>query len=73
MRALQPHTLLQIVVAVGHNLWENVKQALHQSLHLCADRMEKLSQQSQSVAQSKDLDANQDAYMPPRLSQQLLV
>jgi hypothetical protein len=73
MHALPPLTLLRIVDAVGHNLSENVKQALHQSLHPCADQMEKLSLQFQSVALSKDLAANQAVYMPPQLSQQLLV
>jgi hypothetical protein len=72
MRALPPLTLPQIVVAVGHNLSENVKQELHPFLHPCADLMEKLLQQFQLVALSKDLAANQGVYMPPQLSQQLL-
>jgi hypothetical protein len=72
MPALPPLTLLQIVVAVGHNLSANVKQELLQSLHPYADQMEKLSQQFQSVALSKDLAANQGVYMPPQLLQQLL-
>jgi uncharacterized protein (DUF924 family) len=73
MRVLLQLTLLQIVVAVGHNLSESAKQELRQYLLLSADPMEKLSQQSQLVALSKDLAANQDAYMPPQLLQQLLV
>jgi hypothetical protein len=72
MRALPPLTLLQIVVAVGHNLSENVKQALLQYQLLCAGLMEKLSQLFQSVVLSKDLAANQDVYMPPQLLQLLL-
>jgi hypothetical protein len=73
MRVLLQLTLLQIVVADGHNLSESAKQELRQYLLLSADPMEKLSQQSQLVALSKDLAANQDAYMPPQLLQQLLV
>jgi hypothetical protein len=73
MRVLPQLTLLQIVVAVGRNLWENVKPELRQYLLLSADPMEKLSQQSRLVALSKDLAANQDACMPPQLLQQLLV
>jgi hypothetical protein len=73
MRALPQLTLLQIVVVVGHNLLESARQELRQYLLLSADPMEKLSQQSQLVALSKDLAANQDAYMPPQLLQQLLV
>jgi hypothetical protein len=72
MRALPPLTLLQIVVADGHNQLESAKQALLQYLHLYADLMEKLSQRSQLAVLSKDLAANQGVYMPPQLSQQLL-
>jgi hypothetical protein len=72
MRALPQPTLLQIVVADGHNLLESVKQALLQYLHLCVDLMEKLSQQYQLVVLSKDSAANQGVYMPPQLLQQLL-
>jgi uncharacterized protein (DUF924 family) len=73
MRVLLQLIWPQIVVADGHNLSESVKQELRQYLLLSADPMEKLSQQSQLVALSKDLAANQDAYMPPQLLQQLLV
>jgi hypothetical protein len=66
-----PRTLLQIVAVDGHSQLESVKQGLHQSLHLCAGLMEKLSQQYQLAVLSKDLAANQDAYMPPQLLQQL--
>jgi hypothetical protein len=73
MRALPQLTLLLIVVVVGHNLLESAKQALLQYLHLCADLMEKLSQQFQLVVLSKDLAANQGVYMPPQLLQLLPV
>jgi hypothetical protein len=73
MQDLPLHTLLQIVAAVGHNQLESARQALLQSLHPCADLMEKLSQQFQSADLSKDLAANQGVYMPPQLSQPLLV
>jgi hypothetical protein len=73
MRALPQPTLLQIVVADGRNLLESARQALPQYLHLCADLMEKLSQQFQLVVLSKDLAANQGVYMPPQLLQLLPV
>jgi hypothetical protein len=73
MRALPQLTLLLIVVVVGHNLLESARQALLQYLHLCADRMEKLSQQYQLAVLSKDLAANQGVYMPPQLLQLLPV
>jgi hypothetical protein len=73
MRALPQLTLLQIVVADGHNLLESAKQALLQYLLLCADLMEKLSQQYQSAVLSKDSAANQGVYMPPQLLQLLPV
>jgi hypothetical protein len=71
MHDLPLHTLLQIVVVVGRNQWENVRPVLHQSLLLYVDLMEKLSQQYQLVDLSKDLAANQGVYMPPQLSQPL--
>jgi hypothetical protein len=70
MRALPPHTLLQIVAAVGRNQLESARPVLHQSLLLCAGLMEKLSQQYQLADLSKDLVANQGVYMPPQLLQQ---
>jgi hypothetical protein len=73
MRALPQRTWLQIVAVDGRNLLESARQELHQSLHLCADLMEKLLRQFQSVALSKDLAVSLDAYMPPPLSQLLLV
>jgi hypothetical protein len=72
MRALPQLTLLLIVVADGRNLLESARQALPQYQHLCADLMEKLSQQYQLAVLSKDLAANQGVYMPPQLLQQLL-
>jgi hypothetical protein len=71
MHDLPLHTLLQIVVVVGRNQWESARLVLHQSLLLCVGPMEKLSQQYQLVDLSKDLAANQGAYMPPQLLQQL--
>jgi hypothetical protein len=41
MRALQRRNYLQIVVAVGRNLLESVKQVLHRYLHQCAHQMAK--------------------------------
>jgi len=71
MPDLLPHNLLQIVVVVGRNLWENVKQALHLSQHLCAVLMEKLLQQSLSADLSNVLDVNQVDYMQQPLLQPL--
>jgi hypothetical protein len=69
MRALPQLIWPQIVVVAGRNLWENVKLALLQYLHLCADPMEKLLQQYQLAVLLKDLAANQVVYMPPQLLQ----
>jgi hypothetical protein len=63
--------LLQIVVVVGRNLWENVKQALHLSQHLCAVLMEKLLPQSLSADRLNVLDVNQVDYMQQPLLQPL--
>jgi hypothetical protein len=71
MRVTQQPTLLQIVVEVGRNLWENVKQALHLSQHLCAVLMEKLLPQSLSAVRLNVLDVNQVDYMQQPLLQQL--
>jgi hypothetical protein len=71
MHDLPLHTLLQIVAVAGHNQWENARLVLHQSQLLCADLMEKLSLQSQSVVLLKDLAVNQGVYMLPLLSQPL--
>jgi hypothetical protein len=70
MHDLPRHTLLQIVAVVGRNQLESARQALHQSLLLYEDQMEKLSQRYQSADLSKDLAANQGVYMPLQLSQQ---
>jgi hypothetical protein len=71
MHDLPLHTLLQTVAEAGRNQLENARPVLHQSLHPCADLMEKLSQQYQLAVLSKDSAANQGVYMPPQLLQQL--
>jgi hypothetical protein len=71
MHDLPPHTLPQIVAAVGRNQLESARLVLHQSLLLCAGLMEKLSQQYQLAVLLKDLAANQGVYTPPQLLQQL--
>jgi hypothetical protein len=72
MHVLPLLTLPPIVAVDGRNLLENARLALHLSLHLCADRMEKLLQPSQLAVQSKDLAVNLDDYMQPQLLQQPL-
>jgi hypothetical protein len=72
MRALPRPTWLQIVVEDGRNQLESARRALHLFPHLCADLMEKLLRQFQSVALSKDLAVNLGVYMQLLLSQQLL-
>jgi hypothetical protein len=65
MLATPPLTCLLIDVAVGLNLLENVKLALHLSLPQFAAQMEKLLQLFQSLDLSNALVVSQVVFMQP--------